>query len=162
MKRFELAERDDQRFKFRRTDPLRHDPLSARPVRLGGLQHLRAFARQRHLARAGVVSADDLDQTLLDKWVEVSRQRRAIEKLDGCKIADAMRSLARQRAQQRELREAQARRRQQIIVELRQRARGTAEAATGAGRRGAQRTIRRRVDSHRGSGQQEPPAFCVR
>ena len=133
MQRLELAERLDQRIELSDADTLRHFLLPALPVRLRCAQRRRSLVCDRDFLRARVGTSNNLHETAVDEWVEIARQRRAIEQLPRRDVRDLQRPVARECAQQRELRQAQARRRHEVIVELGQRTRRATQSAAGTG-----------------------------
>ena len=89
------------------------------------------------LAGPRVGPGRDPHESLRGEGIQVARQRRPVEHRDRRELGHPQRAAARERAQQRVLRDAQAGWRERVVVELRQRARGAAQAAADAGGVGA-------------------------
>ena len=109
--------------------------LRTPPVRQRAREGRLARARQRNLARPRVAPRRDPHEVPArpaDRGCATAPCGRASRPSRGRSCAAAR---PRERAQQRELRDAQAGRRQRVVVELRQRARGAAQAAADAGGR---------------------------
>src|SRR6185437_232432 len=136
MQRLELGERRNQRIEFFSAETLRDGLLRPSPARLRALQRGLSVSRYCYFPRARIVSTNYFDVAMVDERVEITRQRRSVEKLPFSELGDPQRPVARQRAQQRELRNTQADGRHRVIVELCQGARRTAKPAAGAGRGG--------------------------
>ncbi len=136
MQRLELTERRNQRIELFSAETLRDRLLRLRPARLRALQRGLSVPRYRYFPRARIVSTNYFDVAMVDERVEIARQRRSVEKLPFSELGDPQRPVARQRAQQRELRNTQADGRHRVVVELCQGTRRTAKPAAGAGRGG--------------------------
>jgi len=134
MQRFELAEDSDQRLQLLRAQAIRHLSLRRKPAGLRSVECGSSFGGYRHLARACIAAARDVDAAGSDQRIEIARQRSAIEQLPRREVRDPLRAPAREGPQQRELGDAQARRRHRVVVELRERTAGATQAAAGAGR----------------------------
>ncbi len=116
------------------TDPARRPALARASSAAAALRIARAPARVSDTSRVRASRPGrDRDQPALDQRIERARQRGAVEEQRAGEIRHPRRAMRRERAQQRELRDAQARRRHQVVVELRQRARRAAQPAAGAG-----------------------------
>src|SRR6185437_2278127 len=134
MQRLELSECRNQRIEFFSAETLRDGLLRPNPARLRARQRGLSVPRYCYFPRARIVSTHYFDVAMVDERVEITRQRRSVEKLPFSELGDPQRPVACQRAQQRELRNTQADGCHRIVVELRQCARRTAKPAAGAGR----------------------------
>src|SRR6185437_16913432 len=134
MQRLELGECRNQRIELFGAETFRDGLLRLRPAGLRALQRGLSVPRYCDFPRARIVSTNYFDVAMVDERVEITRQRRAVEELPFSELGDPQRPVARQRAQQRELRNTQADGCHRVIVELCQGTRRTAKPAAGAGR----------------------------
>ncbi len=96
------------------------------------LNRARPAGGRHQLVTSLVARLGALDQPVLQQRAEVARQRRAVGGQQVGQLADRHRALGRDEAQQRELRDLQAGRRQMLAVDLGHAPRRAADAKAGA------------------------------